>query len=469
MKYILLIIFLLPSLILKGQSFQDWVDTVSSKPPSQRQPLVDSFMAAQNQFPFIENDTTVHFIYQGFQSSISVPGDHNFWDPNADALTQIIQTDFWYATFHFEPNARVDYKFVLNGSSWITDPLNPNLIYGGFGPNSELAMPQYIQPWEINSFPNTIKGKVVTHSVRSDIMNRNYDVRFYLPYGYDTLTAKRYPAVYFQDGGEYLNLADAQNILDNLIDSALIPPVIGVFVTPTDRNNEYAFNRRDDYRMFFANELVPFVDSLFKTYPDPGRRTLVGTSFGANISTLIGFNHPDKFSNLGLHSPAIWPNNFEAGWLAVGANTDTIKQAMVWGSLEGGLHQDILFYTDTLLFLGFDVYSQFQPEGHSWGLWRATLDDLLIYLLPSQILGIDDPKGSGFSVYPNPAVDQIKLMSTSSSFPAFIEIIDLVGRVRLETELRSPDQRIDISMLERGVYLLRNGSNSLDPVRFIKN
>ena len=57
-------------------------------------------------------------------------------------MTRIGGTDFFYYSKHFELNARLDYKFVADGS-WILDPENPHKVYGGYGPNSELAMPPF--------------------------------------------------------------------------------------------------------------------------------------------------------------------------------------------------------------------------------------------------------------------------------------------------------------------------------------
>ena len=85
-----------------------------------------------------------------------------------------------------------------------------------------------------------------------------------------------YPAVYFQDGAEYISLGSAVNVLDNLIDSAKIDKIVGVFVTPNNRNNEYAGTIRNQYRLFFVNELVPLIDSLYSTYNDPAKRLVLG-------------------------------------------------------------------------------------------------------------------------------------------------------------------------------------------------
>ena len=95
-------------------------------------------------------------------------------------------------------------------------------------------------------------------------VDTNYQLSIYFPPGYDSLTRTTYPSVYFQDGSEYISLGSAVNVLDNLLDSSKIQPVIGVFVTPNNRNEEYAGSLRNQYRLFFVNELVPFIESLIQ-------------------------------------------------------------------------------------------------------------------------------------------------------------------------------------------------------------
>ncbi len=139
------------------------------------------------------------------------------------------------------------------------------------GPNSELSMPLYVQPWEIDFNPNIVHGTVVTKTFYSTTVGTNYQLSIYLPPGYDSLAATTYPTVYFQDGSEYISLGRAVNVIDNLLDSSKIQPVIAVFVKPNNRNEEYAGSLRNQYRLFFVNELVPFIDSLYNTKQDPER------------------------------------------------------------------------------------------------------------------------------------------------------------------------------------------------------
>ena len=203
------------------------------------------------------------------------------------------------------------------------------------------------------------------------------------------ITLKTYPTVYFQDGGEYVSLGSAVNVIDNLIDSAKIEDVVAVFVTPNNRNDEYAGSKRDQYRLFFVNELVPYIDSNFSTIKNPSERLVLGDSFGGNISALISYNHPDIFGNCGLHSGAFWPNSYEAYNLIVNGQTKNIKFNSVWGTYES-LFTNMRNFRDSLQSKGYQHKWIELPEGHSWGLWRANIDFMLTYFFPKTTTEIKD-------------------------------------------------------------------------------
>jgi enterochelin esterase family protein len=312
-----------------------------------------------------------------------------------------------YYTRSFEPNARLDYKFVLNGSTWILDPLNPRTCAGGFGPNSELAMPAYIQPWEIGYNASIPHGALQNLSKYSAYLQQTYQIKVYLPPGYNPSGAKRYPTAYFHDGSEYISLGYANNIFDNLLDSQKIVPLIGVFVTPNNRNNEYAGSLREAYRKFFALEVVPMIDSLYLTVRSPESRLIVGTSYGANISALISYYHSNIFGKVGLHSAAFAPNNYEALNLFMQSPKLPLELDAVWGTYEE-VYQYMRPFRDSMYAKGYRFDWLELPEGHSWGLWRATLDRFLLFFFPALSTGLKNNFSNGtkrdFALfnYPNP-------------------------------------------------------------------
>ncbi len=393
MKKILLFLTLAISGLCFPQSqFEQFINYVNSLSDSSvKAGVIDSFMnvARQQGIPFIE-DSTANFIFLGTPNNVSVPGDFNSWSTNSHSMTNLEQTNFWYVSDEFEMNARLDYKFVLNGSNWILDPENPNTVLGGFGPNSELAMPEYVQPWEIAHNPNINHGTQETKSIFSTHLDTIYQLKIYLPPGYNGNSSTHYPTVYFQDGFEYLNLARAINVFDNLLDSNKIKPLIGVFVKPNNRNTEYGGNLREEYQLFFIEELVPFIDSSYNTITESSSRLVMGASLGGNISSLISYNNPDVFANCGIHSGALWVNNNEALNLIINGPKKDIKWSSIWGSYEGTIRSDMSMLRDELITKGYELDWLELPEGHSWGLWRATIDRILEYFFPSSATRIED-------------------------------------------------------------------------------
>lgn len=361
-------------------SFSALIEAVNLSDSADQYAIVDQFLDSLNA-PYIEEDTKVYFFYRGEASSVQIAGDFTGWNPTGRNFTQLRDTDLWYHTEVFEDNARLDYKLVINGSNWILDPENPNRIGGGFGPNSELAMPKYEQPEEIESREGIDKGTIVQFQMSSVATGKTYQVHLYTPPGYNE--NNQYPVAYFQDGSDYLNLASTKNVLDNLIADDRITPTIGVFVVPNDRNIEYAFDDRFKYTDFFVNELVPYIDSNYSTKAIPASRAVIGDSYGGNISAIIAFQNPEIFGNCGIHSGAFQPNNFHTNGIVMDGVKKDIKVATIWGTYEGSsLPPNMRKVKDYLIEKGYDVVWKELPEGHSWGLWRATTDDMLEFFFP---------------------------------------------------------------------------------------
>ncbi len=420
-----------------AQSFYAFIAYVNGLPEAERQTAVDDFITTITPlgFPYITGDTA-NFIYLGNPNSITVASDFNEWNNTTLPMDNVVATNLWYYYRTFEMDARLDYKFVLNVNEWILDPLNPNTVTGGYGPNSELAMPDYIQPWEIEVIPGTPTGSVESFSIASANTGSTFQVKVYLPYNYNANRPEGYAAAYFQDGYEYVSLANTNIVLDNLINEGILDTIMAVFVKPNNRNAEYADNLRNQYRLFFVEELVPYIDENYNTLQEATARAVCGPSFGGNISALISYNHPEIFGNCGLQSGALWPNDFEAYQLIINGPLKEIKWASVWGTYES-LFENMRDLRDFLLDNDYDLKWLERPEGHSWGLWRATIDEMLPFFFPGSAMAIDKinaPFISGSKVYPNPfaAVTTIEYELQNASVVQ-ISIYNLLGHLVFES------------------------------------
>lgn len=134
-----------------------------------------------------------------------------------------------------------------------------------------------------------------------------------LPPDYDG-SHKRYPVIYgltgfTGSGAMMLNLAawqpNLQEQIDTLMAEGHLPPAI--FVLPdcftryggSQYINSTAIGRYEDY---VVDEIVPYIDSKYRTIAAPEGRGLFGKSSGGYGSIILGMRHPDVFGALACHS-----------------------------------------------------------------------------------------------------------------------------------------------------------------------
>ena len=278
---ILVLMLVIPVLSEAAMNFEEFLDELNSSPIPEKYKLIDDFMSSVPSFPIIEQDTLVHFIIRQKARSVLLAGDFNNWKPDIGCKI-VPYTDLWYYTTRFEPDAQLDYKFVINGDAWILDPLNPKTIPGGFGDNSELIMPDYKIVPEIKYYDDITHGTLKDTALYCEYLKQDREVVLYLPYNY--YTYEKLPFILFHDGRDYLNFAMTKNILDYLIYHEMIEPVVGVFISPIKRNEEYAGDLKIEYGNFIAQSVFPF---LYNNYPishDPEDHAVIGASNGGNIS-----------------------------------------------------------------------------------------------------------------------------------------------------------------------------------------
>ncbi len=380
-----------------AQTFSDFISLLNRLPEAKRAAAVDSFMNAADRFPYVEFDTLCHFIYRGDASTVGVSGDMNQWGNPSLAMMHVYPTDFWFANGYYEADARLDYKYAVNGELQI-DALNPYQMPGGLGTNSELRMPAYVFPEEVD-YISSNPGAVSSHSLASDTLTygnpRSYKI--YLPANYDTTGATRYPLAIVHDGNDYLNLARMSHVLDYLIDNQRIEPVIGLFVSPAASGNireqEYGTTHRDEYIYFVAEELIPHVDSTWATDPRPERRATIGDSYGGNISLQLAAEHPELIGHAAGQSPFVSSEVQELLDVPQGLPLD------IW--VDIGTYDISLLETQVNCILmpilenrNYDFALQTMHEGHSWGSWRKNLQPILTRFFPDTASSSAEPRRS---------------------------------------------------------------------------
>jgi enterochelin esterase-like enzyme len=446
--------------------FQAFLDNVYAVTSGERQTIVNNFMADIDQFPFVENYNHCYFIYSGYLSSVTVAGDMNSWNDSSTPMLNIDGTDFWFRHFLFDSEARLDYKFVTNGSNWVLDPLNPHTCTGGYGPNSELAMPEYIQPTEIEYRPNIPHGSTKDTIFISTALDNSRTIRVYTPPNYDNSMIEEYPVILFHDGLEYPTLCSAINTIDFLISENLIVPIIAVFVPPVNRTAEYATTKTAEFSSFIIDELMQFVDTEYKTSNDPMLRAMTGISYGGLITTQLCYQHPETFGLCAPFSPSYGANNTSVFLEVINGPKKDIKFYVDWGTYEESITVYSKILVNELENKGYEVESNEWQEGHSWGSWRAHLDIALEYFFPGSAVFVEKtkeiPNKHKLSQnYPNPFNPSTTIIySIPKKSDVTIRILDVLGSevatlVNKEQPQGNYEVEFDGSGLTSGIYFYR--------------
>lgn len=347
-------------------------------------------LVREKRIPFIIHDS-IAFLYRGEAQTVKWSGDFNGWGSDTtfnNNGARIAGTDIWILKTTFPPDARLDYKIIVDGE-WLLDPENPFQQFSGVGggsPNSEIRMPAWKED------PITQPSSLVPQgSLRNDIVfnskSLGYQLTYslYVPHCVDTRKRLKLPILYVTDGYEYLHprMGGMRIILDNLIASGTINPLIVVFIDHRDPANR-SHNRRmqelamnESYLNFFINELIPKVENELNVDTRAETRGILGTSMGGLTAAYFAFSRPDMFAFAGIQSPAFWFRP-EIYTLCDSAARPPVKVYLTTGTFfdakDGVEKMKTILEKNTCTFQIKEV-----NQGHSWGHWKGLIDDVLIY------------------------------------------------------------------------------------------
>lgn len=175
------------------------------------------------------------------------------------------------------------------------------------------------------------RGTLITKTLSSAILrdnrvglNTERHIKIYLPPGYET-SGKRYPVVYylhnFFTNNEQL-FADGRII--TLIERGFAAHVIPEFIlVAADYSTATIGSLYENSPVsgrwldFTTSELVPFIDSQFRTLPSRDSRAVVGDFFGGRGALKLAMTHPEIFSVVyALHPVATGMGN--TPWISLG-------------------------------------------------------------------------------------------------------------------------------------------------------
>jgi pimeloyl-ACP methyl ester carboxylesterase len=237
---------------------------------------------------------------------------------------------------------------------------------------------------------------------------------------------------------------------------------ICVCVPPVNRTEEYQTTQQETFGLFIAETVIPFVNQNFATCPDdPDQWGSMGASNGGNISLYLAGTFPELFHQLIVMSPYIPTEQYER---IVAQPSETFSIYLNWGYYDLQLLIPLIEEFNAMLEdSGVVHYKKQFNEGHSWGLWRATIDEGFQFLYGGG-LGTDHyedramPNSVGLELrpFPNPFDRCLTLDLPDMLEPIEIGVFDLAGRLLHREYLESGCTlwRWDAKAVPSGRYVL---------------
>ncbi len=262
---------------------------------------------------------------------------------------------------------------------------------------------------ESAALSEVLQGKLIKKSMPpSEILHGvKITTWVYLPPGYESGN-QRYPVVYVMHGmpGEVRDCfvkGRVQDAAEALILDHKIAPLILVGWDgegpggPADITN---YLDRPDYKMesFMVNELVPYVDSTYRTIPDKRYRALDGISAGGYAAPNLMFKHPDIWTVGASHNGFFSPDDDEENMVAIlgprrshGALWDSNDPTKTVLEIKptSGLHlyldigagdelqPEFSRFAEQVRQQGLDVEAHIFPGRHTWTFWSRHFYDSL--------------------------------------------------------------------------------------------
>ena len=268
------------------------------------------------------------------------------------------------------------YELIIDGVK-VNDPASET--YFGWGQEtSGLEVPD--AALDFYSVKNVPHGEVRVRWYQSKVTGKARRAYIYTPPDYDSRANVRYPVLYLQHGaGEdetsWTWQGKANLILDNLIAERKARPMIivmdngyatraGDIPAPGSRGNEA-------FEGVVINDLIPMVDSTYRTLANRRNRAIAGLSMGGGQALQVGLNNMGRFGSIATLSGATRSLDPKAALAEA-------KLDLLWIGCgrEDRLYKSAKAIHETLTAAGVEHVWIEGPGSHEWQVWRKHLHDL---------------------------------------------------------------------------------------------
>ncbi|MCR5710989.1 MAG: acetyl xylan esterase [Prevotella sp.] len=206
---------------------------------------------------------------------------------------------------------------------------------------------------------------------------------------------KHYPVLYLQHGmGEdetgWSKQGHMQHIMDNLIASKEVVPMIVVMESGDVKAPFRGGDNRQGFSEYGASfyqvmiqDLIPTIDSKFRTLTDRDHRAMAGLSWGGHQTFDLVLNNMDKFSYMGAFSGAIFGLDVKTAYNGVFSKPEEFNKKIHYLYLSCGSEEN--FGTEALVksLQNAGIKTDFYVSPgthHEWLTWRRCFRQFIPHL-----------------------------------------------------------------------------------------
>jgi hypothetical protein len=278
------------------------------------------------QYPRIEEDSRVTFHFnaptaQKVQVALVTSGSNSL-NPLPYDMFKGDDGVWTYTTKESQSPGYHNYWMLVDGAVVLDPGTNAFIGYSHMCNAFEIPEPG-VTYYDFKDVPH---GNVLIKNYFAKTLNSWRRIFVYTPPDYEKSSAARYPVLYLQHGGGedervWIEMGRTNVILDNLLAEGKVKPMIVVMETSympggsapagAGRGAAPGAGRGfggfggpggGPYGQLMVNDLIPWVDSNFRTLADKDHRAMAGLSMGGMQTASVTMANLDKFSYIGLFS-----------------------------------------------------------------------------------------------------------------------------------------------------------------------
>jgi enterochelin esterase-like enzyme len=148
---------------------------------------------------------------------------------------------------------------------------------------------------------------------RSEAVGREVPYGIYLPKGYDDEANRevRWPLVVWLHGmwedHDRFHARGGARVLDRAVAEGVLPPCVFVLANGGRTSMYIDAGPQRNHQQLIQRDLLAHLDATYRLQQDRNQRALMGISMGGMAALRIGFQQPELFGTVAVHSSAVFP------------------------------------------------------------------------------------------------------------------------------------------------------------------